>query len=91
MDKQFGKDFEHPQYWKMVRKLKKDDLLYIKSTHLLGWNYSEILEQWQIMVKEICSAEYVLEQRLDGCIFSDIVLQVLSCVAENERISIRQQ
>lgn len=43
------------------------------------------------MVKEICSAEYVLEQRLDGCIFSDIVLQVLSCVAENERISIRQQ
>lgn len=43
------------------------------------------------MVKEICSAEYVLEQRLDGYIFSDIVLQVLSCVAENERISIRQQ
>ena len=52
MDKQSGKDFERPQYRKMVRKLKKDDLLYIKSIDRLGRNYSEILEQWRILTKE---------------------------------------
>ena len=51
-DKQSGKDFERPQYRKMVRKLKKDDLLYIKSIDRLGRNYSEILEQWRILTKE---------------------------------------
>lgn len=52
IDKQSGKDFERPQYRKMVRKLKKDDLLYIKSVDRLGRNYSEILEQWRILNKE---------------------------------------
>lgn len=52
MDKQSGKNFERPQYRKMVRKLKKDDLLYIKSIDRLGRNYSEILEQWRILTKE---------------------------------------
>ena len=52
MDKQSGKDFERPQYRKLVRKLKKDDLLYIKSIDRLGRNYSEILEQWRILTKE---------------------------------------
>ena len=52
LDKQSGKDFERPQYRKMVRKLKKDDLLYIKSIDRLGRNYSEILEQWRILTKE---------------------------------------
>ena len=51
IDKQSGKDFERPQYRKMVRKLKKDDLLYIKSIDRLGRNYSEILEQWRILTK----------------------------------------
>lgn len=76
IDKQSGKDFERPQYRKMVRKLKKDDLLYIKSIDRLGRNYSEILEQWRILTKE------------KGI---DIVLQVLSFVAENERTNIRQR
>ena len=52
IDKQSGKDFERPQYRKMVRKLKKDDLLYIKSIDRLGRNYSEILEQWRILTQE---------------------------------------
>ena len=52
IDKRSGKDFERPQYRKMVRKLKKDDLLYIKSIDRLGRNYSEILEQWRILTKE---------------------------------------
>ncbi len=52
MDKQSGKDFDRPQYKRMVRKLKKDDLLYIKSIDRLGRNYGEILEQWQILTKK---------------------------------------
>ena len=52
MDKQSGKDFERPQYEKMLRRLKKDDLLYIKSIDRLGRNYSEILEQWRILTKK---------------------------------------
>ena len=52
IDKQSGKDFERPQYRKMVRKLKKDDLLYIKSIDRLGRNYEEILEQWRVLTKE---------------------------------------
>ena len=61
IDKQSGKDFERPQYRKMVRKLKKDDLLYIKSIDRLGRNYSEILEQWRILTKlgRICIAPSV--------------------------------
>ena len=52
LDKQSGKDFERPQYKKLVRRMKKDDLLYIKSIDRLGRNYKEILEQWRILTKE---------------------------------------
>lgn len=100
MDKQSGKDFERPQYRKMVKKLKKDDLLYIKSIDRLGRNYSEILEQWRILTKERGVDIVVLEmplldtrrgKDLMGTFLSDIVLQVLSFVAENERSNIRQR
>ena len=100
MDKQSGKDFKRPQYRKMVRKLKKDDLLYIKSIDRLGRNYSEILEQWRILTKEKGVDIVVLDmplldtrrgKDLMGTFLSDIVLQVLSFVAENERTNIRQR
>ena len=100
MDKQSGKDFKRPQYRKMVRKLKKDDLLYIKSIDRLGRNYSEILEQWRILTKEKGIDIVVLDmplldtrrgKDLMGTFLSDIVLQVLSFVAENERTNIRQR
>ena len=100
MDKQSGKDFERPQYRKLVRKLKKDDLLYVKSIDRLGRNYAEILEQWRILTKEKGIDVVVLDmplldtrrgKDLMGTFLSDIVLQVLSFVAENERSSIRQR
>ena len=100
IDKQFGKDFKRPQYRKMVRKLKKDDLLYIKSIDRLGRNYSEILEQWRILTKEKGIDIVVLDmplldtrrgKDLLGTFLSDIVLQVLSFVAENERTNIKQR
>ena len=100
IDKQSGKDFERPQYRKMVRKMKKDDLLYIKSIDRLGRNYSEILEQWRILTKEKGIDIVVLDmplldtrrgKDLMGTFLSDIVLQVLSFVAENERSNIRQR
>ena len=94
IDKQSGKDFERPQYRKMVRKLKKDDLLYIKSIDRLGRNYSEILEQWRILTKEKGIDIVVLDmplldtrrgKDLMGTFLSDIVLQVLSFVAEKRQ------
>ena len=100
LDKQSGKDFERPQYRKMVRKLKKDDLLYIKSIDRLGRNYEEILEQWRLLTKEKGIDIVVLDmplldtrrgKDLMGTFLSDIVLQVLSFVAENERTNIRQR
>ena len=100
MDKQSGKDFERPQYRQMVRRLKKDDLLYIKSIDRLGRNYGEILEQWRILTREKGVDIAVLDmplldtrrgKDLMGTFLSDIVLQVLSFVAENERTSIRQR
>ncbi len=100
MDKQSGKDFERPRYQKLVRKLKKDDLLYIKSIDRLGRNYEEILEQWRILTKERGIDIVVLDmplldtrrgKDLMGTFLSDIVLQVLSFVAENERTNIRQR
>ncbi len=100
MDKQSGKDFERPQYRKMVRKMKKDDLLYIKSIDRLGRNYAEILEQWRILTKDKGIDIVVLDmplldtrrgKDLMGTFLSDIVLQVLSFVAENERTNIRQR
>lgn len=100
MDKQSGKDFKRPQYRKMLRKLKKDDLLYIKSIDRLGRNYEEILQQWRILTKEKGIDIVVLDmplldtrrgKDLMGTFLSDIVLQVLSFVAENERTNIRQR
>ena len=87
MDKQSGKDFNRPQYKRLVRKLKKDDLLYIKSIDRLGRNYAEILEQWRLLT-QTKGADIVV---LDMPLLSDIVLQVLSFVAENERTNIRQR
>ena len=100
MDKLSGKDFDRPQYKKLLRKMKKDDLLYIKSIDRLGRNYEEILEQWRILTKEKGIDIVVLDmplldtrrgKDLMGTFLSDIVLQVLSFVAENERTNIRQR
>ena len=100
MDKQSGKDFNRPQYKKLLRKMKKDDLLYIKSIDRLGRNYAEILEQWRMLTKDKGIDIVVLDmplldtrrgKDLMGTFLSDIVLQVLSFVAENERTNIRQR
>lgn len=100
-DKQSGRDFNRPQYKQLVRRLKPDDLLYIKSIDRLGRNYEEILRQWRYLTKERRIDIVVLDmplldtrcgKDLIGTFLSDIVLQVLSFVAENERknIKIRQ-
>ena len=100
MDKQSGKNFNRPQYKRLVRKLKKDDLLYIKSIDRLGRNYAEILEQWRLLTQTKGADIVVLDmplldtrrgKDLMGTFLSDIVLQVLSFVAENERANIRQR
>ena len=100
MDKQSGKDFNRPNYKKLLRKLRRDDVLYIKSIDRLGRNYEEIQQQWRLITKEkgvdICIIDMpLLDTRrgkdLVGTFLSDIVLQVLSFVAENERSSIRQR
>ena len=100
IDKQSGKDFERPQYRKMVRKLKKDDLLYIKSIDRLGRNYSEILEQWRILTKEKGIDIVVLDmplldtrqgRDLMDTFIADLVLQILSFVAQSERESIKKR
>ena len=100
LDKQSGKDFNRPQYKRLVRKLKKDDLLYIKSIDRLGRNYAEILEQWRLLTQTKGIDIVVLDmplldtrrgKDLMGTFLSDIVLQVLSFVAENERTNIRQR
>lgn len=100
IDKQSGKNFERPRYKKLIKRLKKDDLLYIKSIDRLGRNYNEIQEQWRILTKEKAVDIVVLDmplldtrrgKDLMGTFLSDIVLQVLSFVAENERVNIRQR
>lgn len=100
MDKQSGRDFERPQYKKLLRKMKKNDLLYIKSIDRLGRNYDEILKQWRIITKDKGVDIVVLDmplldtrrgKDLMGTFLSDIVLQVLSFVAESERTNIRQR
>ena len=100
MDKQSGKDFERPAYKRMLQRMKKNDLLYIKSIDRLGRNYGEILEQWQTLTREKEIDIVVLDmplldtrrgKDLMGMFLSDIVLQVLSFVAENERSNIRQR
>ena len=100
IDKQSGKDFERPMYIRMLEKLKKDDLIYIKSIDRLGRNYEEILEQWRVLTKEkkvdivVIDMELLDTRRgkdLMGTFLSDVVLQVLSFVAENERKNIRER
>ena len=100
LDKQSGKDFDRPEYKRLLKKLKKDDLLFIKSIDRLGRNYEEILQQWRILTKEKQIDIVVLDmplldtrrgKDLMGTFLSDIVLQVLSFVAENERENIRQR
>ncbi len=99
-DKQSGRDFERPQYKKLLRKMKKNDLLYIKSIDRLGRNYDEILKQWRIITKDKGIDIVVLDmplldtrrgKDLMGTFLSDIVLHVLSFVAESERTNIRQR
>ena len=100
IDKQSGKDFNRPQYKRLLRKMKRDDLLCIKSIDRLGRNYAEILEQWRALTKQKGIDIVVLDmplldtrrgKDLMGTFLSDIVLQVLSFVAENERVNIRQR
>lgn len=100
MDKQSGKDFNRPKYKLLVRRLRESDTLYIKSIDRLGRNYEEILEQWRILTKEKKVDIVVLDmplldtrwgKDLIGTFLSDIVLQLLSFVAENERKNIRER
>lgn len=100
LDKQSGKDFERPNYKKMVRKLKAGDLLYILSIDRLGRNYEEIQKQWRILTKEIGVDICVLDmplldtrngKDLMGTFIADLVLQILSFVAQSERENIRKR
>ena len=100
VDKQSGKDFHRPNYMKLVSLLQKGDLVYILSIDRLGRNYSEILEQWRILTKDIGIDICVLDMPLldtrrgtdlMGTFIADLVLQILSFVAENERENIRKR
>lgn len=100
-DKMSGKDFQRPQYLRLLKKIKKGDLLVIKSIDRLGRNYGEILEQWRKITKEIGADIQVLDmpllnttsmnENLTGVFISDLVLQILAYVAETERAFIRQR
>ena len=100
IEKQSGKDFNRPQYKKLLRKLKAGDTLIIKSIDRLGRNYDEIIEQWRIITKEKQAAIVVLDmplldtrqgRDLTGTLIADIVLQLLSYVAQTEREFIKQR
>lgn len=100
IDKQSGKDFDRPQYKKLVRKLKQGDLLYVMSIDRLGRNYAEIQDQWRILTKEkqidICVLDMpLLDTRqgkdLMGTFIADLVLQILSFVAQSERENIKKR
>lgn len=101
IDKESGKNFDRTNYQKLIKKIKKDDLLIIKSIDRLGRNYQMILDEWSRITKTIGADIKVidmplLDTRIDGKnlvgrFISDIVLQVLSFVAENERVNIRQR
>lgn len=99
-ERQSGKDFERPQYQRLMRKMKKDDTLVVKSIDRLGRNYDEILEQWRFITKEKCANIVVLDMPLldtrksndlTGTLIADIVLQLLSYVAQTEREFIRRR
>lgn len=98
IDKQSGKDFDRPAYKRLMKKLREGDLLYIKSIDRLGRNYEEIQEQWRILTKEKKIDIVVLDMSLLdtrngkdllGTFISDVVLQILSFVAQNERENIK--
>ena len=100
VDKQSGKDFNRPQYQKLMKKLKPGDLLYILSIDRLGRNYEEIQRQWRVLTKDIgidiCVIDMpLLDTRngkdLMGTFIADLVLQILSFVAENERVNIKKR
>jgi len=100
MDKLSGKDFERPRYKVLLRRLRPGDVLYIKSIDRLGRNYTEIIEQWRIITKEKQVDVVVLEmpllnthvnRDLTGTLIADIVLQLLSYVAQSERENIRRR
>ena len=99
-DKQSGKDFERPRYRELVKRLRPGDLVYILSIDRLGRNYKEIQEQWRILTKikdvDICVIDMpLLDTRtakdLMGTFIADLVLQILSFVAENERVNIKKR
>lgn len=100
LDKQSGKDFKRPQYQKLIRKLKKDDILVIKSIDRLGRNYDEIIEQWRMITKKIEAAIVVIDmplldtrqgRDLTGTFIADLVLQLLSYIAQTEREFIKRR
>lgn len=100
LDKQSGKDFERPNYKKLVKKLKAGDLLYVLSIDRLGRNYEEIQKQWRILSKEIGIDICVLDmplldtrngKDLMGTFIADLVLQILSFVAQSERENIKKR
>jgi len=100
MDRQSGKDFNRPEYKRMIRKLKAGDTLVVKSIDRLGRNYEEIIEQWRMITREKRAEIVVLDmplldtrqgRDLTGTLIADIVLQLLSYVAQTEREFIRQR
>jgi len=101
IDKQSGKDFNRPQYKKLLRKVKEGDVIFVKSIDRLGRNYADILEQWALITKEKKTAIVVLDmplldtrdknRDLMGVFISDLVLQILSYVAETEREFIKKR
>ncbi|MDR1700026.1 MAG: recombinase family protein [Lachnoclostridium sp.] len=99
IDKQSGKDFDRPKYKRLIRRLKAGDLLYLKSIDRLGRNYEEILTQWRVLTKEKKIDIVVLDmplldtrlyKDLIGTFIADLVLQVLSFIAQNSREYIKQ-
>ncbi len=100
IDKQSGKDFDRPQYKRLLRELDEDCVLFVKSIDRLGRNYADLNEQWRRITKEKGADIVVIdmpildtrrERNLVGTLMSDIVLALLSYVAENERVNIRQR
>lgn len=100
IDKQSGKDFDRPEYLLLTKVLREGDTLFIQSIDRLGRNYSEILKQWEYLTKERLVDIVVLDmplldtrknKDLMGTFVSDLVLQILSFVAENERVKIKQR
>lgn len=100
MDKQSGKDFNRPQYKKLVKRLKAGDLLYVLSIDRLGRNYEEIQNQWRILTKELGIDISVIDmplldtrngKDLMGTFIADLVLQILSFVAQSERENIKKR